>query len=420
MQHRISVEKYGILGQTMAEQIKACVHCGFCLPACPTYEVLGEEMDSPRGRIVLMKEVLEGGLELNGALAHIDRCLGCLACVPACPSGVRYGELLSPFRDFAEAHRARPRAGRLSRLVADATLPFPGRFYIAAKVGKLVSPLRSIAPRPFASMLELLPSKIGRPKGLPKLVEAEGGRRARVAFLQGCVQTVIDPEINEATLRVLKRNGVEVVVVSDQGCCGALAIHTGNLNQARSLARRNLKSFPGDVDAIITNAAGCGSGMKEYSLLFRGLAEEDLAREFAGKVKDVSEFLYELGLIEPPPANHPLRLAYHDACHLANAQGIRTAPRELLKAIPNLELLEIPDGDFCCGSAGTYNIEQPEIAAALGRRKADGIIASGADALAAGNVGCLVQIRKSLERSGRRLPVCHTIQYLDRAYSGRL
>ncbi|MEJ2079251.1 MAG: heterodisulfide reductase-related iron-sulfur binding cluster [Acidobacteriota bacterium] len=420
MQHRISVEKYGSPGQAMAEQIQACVHCGFCLPTCPTYEVLGEEMDSPRGRIFLMKEVLEEGLPLHDALTHIDRCLGCLACVPACPSGVQYGELLSLFRNVSETGRRRPPVDRLFRLVTQRTLPFPGRFYIAAKLGKLGAPVRSILPRIFSPMLELLPSKISRPKALPKLIRAEGECRARVAFLKGCVQTVLDPEINAATLRVLSRNGVEIVIVADQGCCGALAIHTGDLDQARSLARRNLESFPRDVDAIITNAAGCGSGMKEYPLIFRGLPEEERAREFAGKVRDVTEFLYELGLVSPQAASRSLRLAYHDACHLANAQGVRTAPRELLKAIPNVELLEVPDGEFCCGSAGTYNIEQPEIATVLGKQKARRILDTGADAVAAGNIGCLVQIRKALDKNGKRISVHHTMEFLDRAYSGRL
>lgn len=420
MQHEIPVDQYGVFGQAMARQVKACVHCGFCLPVCPTYKVLGQEMDSPRGRIILMKEVLEGTLELNESLLHIDRCLGCLACVPACPSGVQYGELLSPFRDLSETRRTRSVASRPTRLAAQWALPFPRRFYLAARLGKLASPLKSILPKALASMLELLPATVSRPVDPPQVVEAEGERRARVAFLKGCVQTVLDPEINRATLRVLARNGVEVVIVPDQGCCGALAIHTGDIKQARKLAKRNLQSFPGDVDAIITNAAGCGSGMKEYPLIFRGQPEEDLAIRFADKVRDVSVFLTELGLIAPPSANGSLKLAYHDACHLSNAQGIRTAPRQLLNSVPNLELIEIPEGQFCCGSAGTYNIEQPEIARALGEQKADRILETGAEAVAAGNIGCLVQIRKSLELKGKQIPVYHTIEYLDRAYSNKL
>jgi glycolate oxidase iron-sulfur subunit len=420
MQHHVPVDELGALGERMAQQIKACVHCGFCLPACPTYEVLGEEMDSPRGRIFLMKEVLEGALPLDAALPHIDRCLGCLACVPACPSGVQYGELLSPFREFAEARRSRPPINRLVRLMTQRTLPFPGRLYVAARLGKLAAPLAPLLPKAFASMLELLPGEIRRPTVLPPVIEAQGDRRARVAFLTGCVQTVIDPEINQATLRVLSRNGVEIVIVPDQGCCGALAIHGGDLARARSLARRNLENLPRDVDAIITNAAGCGSGMKEYPLIFSGFPEEELAREFAGRVEDVTAFLDRLGLLPPPPAGRTLKLAYHDACHLANAQGIRSAPRGLLRSIPNVELIEIPEGEFCCGSAGTYNIEQSEIAETLGKRKVNSIVESGAEAVAAGNVGCLVQIRKALAGRNRQVTVEHTIQFLDRAYSGRL
>lgn len=416
MQHKIPADEYGILGQTMADQVSACVHCGFCLPVCPTYKVLGQEMDSPRGRILLMKEVLEGNLELEDALPHIDRCLGCLACVPACPSGVQYGELLSPFRDFSETRRWRPAMNRLTRMVSHQTLPFPQRFYVAAKLGKLAMPMKSLLPKPFRPMLDLLPSRVNRPEDHPEVIEAEGPRRARVAFLQGCVQTVLDPEINAATLRVLAKNGVETVIVPEQGCCGALAIHTGDIEKARRMARRNLDRFPEDIDAIVTNAAGCGSGMREYPLIFRGFPEEEKAREFAGKVRDVSLFLNELGLVPVPSTNGTRKIAYHDACHLANAQGIRTPPRRLLMTIPGVELLEIPDGEFCCGSAGTYNIEQPEIASQLGSEKAESILEIGAEAVAAGNIGCLIQIRRSLERAGTKIPVYHTIQFLDEVY----
>ena len=420
MQHTIRVEEYGAQGEVMARQIKACVHCGFCLPTCPTYEVLGEEMDSPRGRIFLMKEVLEGALTFDAALPHIDRCLGCLACVPACPSGVQYGELLSPFRELSKTRRSHAPMRRLNRLVLNRTLPSPRLFYFGARVGRLLFPLRRFLPQAFSSMIELLPRRVRWPENPPNLVSAQGHKRARVAFLKGCVQTVIDPEINDATLRVLSRNGVEVVVVSDQGCCGALALHSGDLEQARTLALKNLRSFPRDVDAVITNAAGCGSGMKEYPMLFRGHPEETLATEFAGKVRDIAEFLIALGPVAPPPARQALRLAYHDACHLSNAQGVRREPRELLRSIPNVELIDLPDVDFCCGSAGTYNIEQPEIADLLGAQKVDRIVESGAEAVAAGNVGCLVQIRRTLERRAKDTPVLHTVQYLDRAYSGKL
>jgi glycolate oxidase iron-sulfur subunit len=304
------------------------------------------------------------------------------------------------------------------RFISHQTLPFPDRFYLAAKLGKLASSLRSILPGSFRPMLDLLPSKVNRPPKLPSLARAEGERRSRVAFLKGCVQNVLDPEINAATIRVLNRNGVEVVTVKDQCCCGALAIHTGNMEEAQKLARKNLDCFPRDIDAIITNAAGCGSGMKEYPMIFQGCEEEELAREFADKVRDVSVFLIELGLRPPQAMNGSMKVAYHDACHLANAQNIKMSPRQLLMKIPNLQLMEIPGGEFCCGSAGIYNIEQPEIARILGNEKVESILETGADAVAAGNIGCLVQIKKSLDRQGKQLPVYHTIQFLDRAYKG--
>lgn len=265
-------------------------------------------------------------------------------------------------------------------------------------------------------MLDLLPARLPPAARLPALVPAEGTRRARVALLAGCAQQVLAPEINAATLRVLAANGVEVVVPERQGCCGALAAHTGALDDARRHARHNLAAFPRDVDAILTNAAGCGSGMHEYSLWLAGEADEADAGAFARKVKDVAQFLAELGLAAPPPLARRTRVAYHDACHLAHAQKVKRAPRELLTAIPELELLEIPNGEMCCGSAGTYNIEQPAIASRLGQEKARGIISTGAELIATGNIGCMTQIATHLNQLGRPLPVIHTMQVLDAAY----
>jgi glycolate oxidase iron-sulfur subunit len=237
-----------------------------------------------------------------------------------------------------------------------------------------------------------------------------------VALLAGCVQQVLAPQINWATLRVLAANGVETVIPRGQGCCGSLSLHIGEWEQGRDLARANLAAFPEDVDAIITNAAGCGSGMKEYPALFKGLPEVEQATTFAEKVLDISVFLSRLGLVEPPALEQPLTAAYHDACHLANAQGVRSEPRALLSAIPNLTLLEIPEGELCCGSAGTYNLEQPEIAGQLGERKARNILATGAEAIVTGNIGCLTQIAAHLQRLSQPLPMWHTVQVLDRAY----
>jgi len=420
LRHSIPVETLGPQAHAMAHAVEACVHCGFCLPACPTYLTLGEEMDSPRGRILLMKGVLEGELKLADALPYVDRCLGCLGCVTACPSGVEYGELLAPFRAQAEAQRERPLLEKITRLMVNQTLPYPGRFRAAATLGKLARPFEGILPAPMRTMLSLLPETMPASRPLPALIPAQGTRRARVALLAGCVQQVLAPEINWATVRVLARNGVEVVIPAGQGCCGALSMHNGEAGQARSLARHNLDIFnPDDVDAIVTNAAGCGSGMHEYPLLFAGSADQARAEQLAAKVQDITVFLDKLGIETPPALDAPLKVAYHDACHLAHAQGVQDAPRRLLNAIPNVTLVAIGEGEICCGSAGTYNIEQPELAQQLGQRKANSVAATKADLLVTGNIGCMTQISNHLGRLGKPIPVEHTIQLLDRAYRGK-
>jgi len=417
VQHGIDAQQYGPQGEAMAHQVKTCVHCGFCLPVCPTYKDLGQEMDSPRGRILLMKEILEGSLDMEEGLPYVDKCLGCMACVTACPSGVEYGELLTPFRALARDRVKGTLLDRLTRLSFRLLLPFPRRFRVAAALGRLARPFTGMLPHRMASMLELLPRKLPASPPLPSVYPAQGRRRARVALLSGCVQQVLSPAINWATLRVLARNGVEVAVPAEQGCCGALALHNGDADQARRLAARNFKAIPDDVDAVITNAAGCGSGIREYPLLFRGDGMEDEAHCFSSRVKDVSVFLDELGLeVDPPPLSAVMKVAYHDACHLAHAQGIRSAPRKLLERIPNLTLMELMDGETCCGSAGTYNLEQPEIANRLGANKAAVIEQLQPDAVAAGNVGCLMQIESHLRRRNSTLPVLHTVELLDRAY----
>lgn len=421
MQHTIPISQLekslGPQAASMAHAVESCVHCGFCLPVCPTYQVLGEEMDSPRGRIVLMKSVLEDEIPLADAAPYIDRCLGCLACVTACPSGVRYGELITPFRAYARGRAPRKMVQNLQHSLVTQTLPYTSRFRSAIAAGKLARPFSGMLPVELRGMLDLLPDRLPASNPLPALTPAEGPRRARVALLVGCVQEVLAPEINWATLRVLAKNGVEVVIPPGQGCCGALLLHTGDHAQARALARHNLHRFPQDVDAILTNAAGCGSGMKEYDLLFQSQSDQDLAGAFAHKVQDINQFLVHLGLLPAPPLPQPLRVAYHDACHLAHAQGITAQPRSLLAAIPNLTLLEIRDSDTCCGSAGSYNLEQPEIAAELGRRKAQNILQSAAEAVAMCNIGCMVQIRNHLHSLGKLLPVFHVIELLDMAYA---
>jgi len=421
MQHNIAVTKLskeiGPQVEDMARAIESCVHCGFCLPVCPTYSVLEEEMDSPRGRIMLMKSVLEEDITVQEATPYIDRCLGCLACVTACPSGVKYEALISPYRAYANKQVERTVMDRIQRKLLVETLPYPKRFRTAANLGKWVKPLNKTFPREIRDMIALMPDRLAERYEYPSVVPAIGNRRARVALLLGCVQQVIAPEINQATIRVLAKNGVEVVIPADQACCGALSIHTGDHDRARELASHNLRIFPSDVDAILTNAAGCGSGMKEYGSLFKGLKEEENAREFAHNVNDVSEFLYQLGIIEPSSLPQALKCTYHDACHLAHAQGVVDPPRRLLNSIPNLTLLEIADEGICCGSAGAYNLEQPEIANALGQRKVQKILESGGDVVVTGNIGCMVQIRAHLHSLGNTLPVFHTIEILDKAYS---
>ncbi|MFM9059388.1 MAG: (Fe-S)-binding protein [Planctomycetaceae bacterium] len=410
MLHEIPTETLGPLGKPMADAVSACVHCGFCLAACPTYHELGQEMDTPRGRIVLMKEVLEGTISFEAAQPHVDRCLGCLACEPACPSGVSYRDLISPFRTLATPRAKRGLAERLRRWVVAATVPYPARFRLAMRLGR-ISLVRRLTPQAFRPMLGLVPDTIPAAVPLATAYPARGARRARVALLAGCAQQVLAPDINVATIAVLTRNGVEVVVPPGQGCCGGLAWHTGDLKAAQAFARTNLDAFPTDVDAILTNAAGCGSALHEYHLVLRGTPDEARAEAFRHRVLDVSVFLTRLGLCEPfRPL--PLKAAYHDACHLANAQGVRREPRDLLRAVPGLELLEIADAHLCCGSAGTYNLDQPDVAGSLGLQKARHVVATGADAVVSGNIGCLTQLRLHLGRLGSPIRVRHTLQVL--------
>ncbi len=426
MRHSIDVERWRQVGEpaaaAMAEAVESCVHCGFCLPACPTYQELGEEMDSPRGRIVLMKEALEGTLPLAAAAPYVDRCLGCLACEPACPSGVQYHRLLHPFRDLSRRESGGAGAlDRLRRRLIHSVLPRPARFRLAlraARWGRWTAPLLPASWRSLLDWAGEAPRPLPPLATFPTRVAAEGALRARVALLTGCAQQVLRPEITAATLRVLARNGVEVVIPPGQGCCGSLAMHDGLLESARSLARRNLDAFPRDVDAIVTTAAGCGSGIAEYPDLFAGTAEESAASEHARQTVDVHVFLDGLGLVAPPSLDREVAVAYQDACHLSQARGIVSEPRRVLLSIGGLRLVELQDAGVCCGSAGTYNLEQPEIAAGLGERKARAVIASGAVAVATGNIGCAVQLQRHLRLLGSTVPVLHTVEILDRAYRG--
>lgn len=416
MLHTIKPEDHGPLGEPMAHAVQTCVHCGFCLAACPTYQEFGQEMDSPRGRIVLMKQVLEGEMPWSAAQLHIDRCLGCLACEPACPSGVPYRDLISPFRAVAQEKFARTFGEKIRRWLASQTIPFPARFRFALAGAKLGRFFHALVPRVLAPMLDLAPAAVPPAVKLPRVTPAQGERRARVALLAGCAQQVLDPDINVATIDVLARNGVEVVVPDAQGCCGGLAWHTGDLHAAQAFARRNLDAFPADVDAILTNAAGCGSAMHEYHLILRGTPDETRAEAFRKRGVDVSVFLARLGLRDTPPDGGPCRVAYHDACHLANAQGVREEPRKLLRAIPGVAVCELPEGHLCCGSAGTYNLDQPETAASLGAQKARAVMGTGATVVASGNIGCLTQLKAHLAKQNSPVRVRHTMQVLRDAY----
>lgn len=396
----------------MGEAVSSCVHCGFCLPACPTYQTLGEEMDSPRGRIFLMKDVLEGRLDLEEATPYIDRCLGCLGCEPACPSGVPYRQLITSFRFEAERRRRRSVADRLLRLLVLETLPYPGRFRAAATMGRLGAWFSPLLPRRLRNMVGMLPGRLPKSTPLPERTAAVGQRRARVALLAGCAQQVLAPQINQAAIRLLAHNGVEVLVPPTQGCCGALAAHTGAERSAIRAAEQNLTALPRDVDAIITTAAGCGSGMHEYPLWLKGTEHEASATELARLSKDICLFLDELGPVEFRPLPQPLRVAYHDACHLSHGQGVVAQPRRLLGQIGNLELLNVPQGEICCGSAGAYNLEQPAIAAELGQQKAAAVASLEPDAVATGNIGCMVQLENHLRAAGKDIPVRHTVEWL--------
>jgi glycolate oxidase iron-sulfur subunit len=390
----------------------------------------GEEMDSPRGRIHLIKQGTEGA-PLSGAFVrHIDLCLGCMACTTACPSGVRYGELLEATRQQVERRFQRRLADRAFRALLFALFPYPARLRVARfglrayqllRVGGLLraTGLLGLLPERVRALESLAPEP-SRETPLPRVIAAAGPVRRRVGLLTGCVQRVFFSNVNAATARVLSAEGCTVVVPQTQGCCGALSLHAGRLEEARALARRLIDVFETErLDAVVVNAAGCGSAMKEYGHLLRDdAAYAERARRFAASVRDLSELLAELPAAAP---RHPLPMAvaYHDACHLGHAQRIRAQPRALLRAIPGLEVREIGESEICCGSAGIFNLVEPGPARELGERKARNILATGAGAVVSSNPGCLLQVRASLERLGRPLPLLHLAEMLDAAISGR-
>ncbi|MDF2705388.1 MAG: 4Fe-4S dicluster protein [Nonomuraea muscovyensis] len=394
------------------ELIDDCVHCGFCLPSCPTYVLWGEEMDSPRGRIHLMGQHV-GGTPVTPEMAgHFDACLGCMACVTACPSGVRYDRLIEQTRAEVERVHVREPRERAVRGLVFSLFPYPRRLRLLRPGLGLAERMRPFLERvhPSLGAMAALAPRPGPRQRLPRLVRARGPRRAVVGMLTGCVQGEFFPQVNAATARVLALEGCDVVIPPGQGCCGALSVHSGRADQARRLARRTVAVFRrAGVRTVVVNAAGCGSSMKEYGEL--------LGADPGFRVVDLSEFLAELG---PAATRHPLPLtvAYHDACHLAHAQGVRAQPRALLAQIPELEVREVPEAAICCGSAGTYNIFQPEAARDLGDRKAEGVAATGAEVLVSANPGCTMQIAAAMRRAGGSIRVAHTAEVLDASLRG--
>ncbi|HZS70721.1 MAG TPA: glycolate oxidase subunit GlcF [Candidatus Acidoferrum sp.] len=416
------------------ELISQCVHCGFCLPTCPTYALWGEEMDSPRGRIYLMKAASEGETRMTPQFVrHFDTCLGCMACMTACPSGVEYDKLIEATRAQIERNHMRPVREKLYRRMLFATftrperlrlLRWPLRAYQRTGLRALAhaSGVLRLLPEAFRAMEALLPH-LGASETISEVTPALGQRRRRVGLLLGCVQREFLPHLNAATVRVLAAEGCEIVAPAAQSCCGALMVHAGEEPPAMELARRMIGVFElASVEMIVTNAAGCGSNVKEYGHLLRDdPAYAQRAKAFAAKCKDVSEVLAEL----PPRATRrpipwavgkgKLRVAFHDSCHLQHAQGVRSQPRALLAQIPGVELVEIPESAICCGSAGIYNLVQPKAANALGDRKAALIADLDCDVVATGNPGCMLQLQASLNRAGKKIPVMHTVELLDAA-----
>jgi glycolate oxidase iron-sulfur subunit len=400
--------------------IDDCVHCGFCLDTCPTYALWGAEADSPRGRIVLMREGLEPGSEMSDEMVtHFDRCLGCMACVTACPSGVKYDRLIERVRPQVERHHQRTASERAIRRLLYETLPHPKRLRAlvplltaARKLGverlpDRLSMMAKVAPRTTVSE---------RRAKIPERTAAVGEPRGRVGLLLGCVQRVFYPHVHQATVHALAAEGFEVIAPRQPDCCGALELHGGAEPGAVKRAKATIDAFTraggsAGLDHVVVNAAGCGSAMKDYG----DLLDTDEARAFSSRVRDVAEVL---GEVQPraPRGPVPLRVAYHDACHLAHAQGVRAQPRALLDSIPALELVEVgAERELCCGSAGIYNLVQPEAAAELGARKARHLIDTGAQAIAAGNPGCAAQLDLHLRELGHSLPIHHPIELLSRS-----
>ncbi|MEH6360488.1 MAG: glycolate oxidase subunit GlcF [Amylibacter sp.] len=400
------------------EILRSCVHCGFCTATCPTYQLLGDELDSPRGRIYLIKDMLENSrVPDEKTVKHIDRCLSCLACMTTCPSGVHYMHLVDHAREYIEENYKRPLFDRILRAVLAQILPYEKRFRLAMRGAQLSKPLAPIMPAKIRNMVEFAPTKLPPPSlnDKPQVFPAEGKRIKRVALMTGCAQKALDTDINDATIRLLRRHGCEVVVAQGAGCCGALTHHMGKSKQSHATAAKNIHAWMVEVngdglDAIAINTSGCGTTVKDYGHMFRNdnLAED--AAVIAALAKDISEVLIDLKLNVTAPKD--MRVAYHSACSLQHGQQIKTHPKTLLKNA-GFTVLEPSDPHLCCGSAGTYNLMQPEISQQLKDRKVTTLEAVKPQVIAAGNIGCMMQIG-----SGTDIPIVHTVELLDWATGG--
>ena len=421
MQTRFTAEQLGDPAIADCERnLRACVHCGFCLSTCPTYTLLGDELDSPRGRIYLIKDMLEHDRPASAEVAlHVDRCLSCLACQTTCPSGVHYQHLIDHARAHVEETYKRPFADRALRTVLAWLLPYPGRFRLALMLAKLARPVRRLVRGRLGAMLALAPARLPRPDSdlSREVFPAAGLLRARVALLAGCAQRVIAPSINAATIRLLNRHGVEVVVPRHAGCCGAIVHHIGKAGQARELATQMIQAWTDEaevrgLDAIVVNTSGCGTEIKDYGHIFRDdPVWAEPARRVSGLTRDISEFMAEIGL-NSATSRTDLTVAYHSACSLQHGQKVTMQPKALLAAA-GFTVRDVPEGHLCCGSAGTYNLLQPEIAGRLRARKLANIARVGPDIVATGNVGCITQLA-----GDAGIPVLHTVELLDWATGG--
>ncbi|MCI2395126.1 glycolate oxidase subunit GlcF [Aliiroseovarius sediminis] len=400
------------------EILRSCVHCGFCTATCPTYQVLGDELDSPRGRIYLIKDMLEAGRPADKkTVEHVDKCLSCLACMTTCPSGVHYMHLVDHARAHIEQTYKRPLFDRMLRWMLAQIIPYPGRFRLAMQAARLGRPLRRFMPDPrLKAMLEMAPPKLPRPSSndTPQTFPAKGERKMRVALLTGCAQKALDTDINDATIRLLTRLGCEVVVAKGMGCCGALTHHMGKVDDSHAQAAANIDAWMAEqrgdgLDAIVINTSGCGTTVKDYGHMFRNDALAEDAATVSALAMDVSELLMKLDL---PEAQMNARVAYHSACSLQHGQQVKTQPQTLLKRA-GFEIVEPVDAHLCCGSAGTYNLMQPAISQELKRRKVANLEAKTPEIIAAGNIGCMMQIG-----SGTGVPVVHTVELLDWATGG--